>query len=208
MKGADTNSQGNWKVWVSFSDDEKDTISFDREDDLEASTHPSEQDAASFKPNPPAHLQDAPLFIEACCGCALLSACVSKHGFDVLPIDFHGNKHRPHLRVVELDLRKDSTWEFLTFLVKSRRPFHFHAAPPCGTASRARDRPLGPDEHGPPKLRSEEYPLGFPWLQGHWKAKVQSANSIYIKLISFCLWLNSLQIFWSIENPGNSYVGD
>eukprot|EP00438_Fugacium_kawagutii_P013469 Skav231273 [mRNA] locus=scaffold2436:470175:474164:- [translate_table: standard] len=127
-------------------------------------------------------------------------------GFDVLPIDFHGNKHRPHVHVVELDLRKDSTWGFLKFLVRSRRPFHFHAAPPCGTSSRARDRPLGPEEHGPPKLRSEEFPLGFPWLTGYWKDKVDSANNIYLKLIAFCLWLNALGIFWSIENPGNSYM--
>ena len=51
-------------------------------------------------------LEEPPLFVEACCGCALLSACVSKLGFDTLPIDFHGNKHRPFLHVVELDLRK------------------------------------------------------------------------------------------------------
>ena len=153
-----------------------------------------------------AHLQEAPLFIEACCGCALLSACVSKHGFDVLPIDFQGNKHRPFVHIVELDLRKESTWEFLRFLVQSRRPFHFHAAPPCGTASRARDRPMSHGDHGPPPLRSEQHPLGFPWLTGLSLAKVNSANRIYIQLAAFCMWFNSLGLSWSIENPGNSYL--
>ena len=146
------------------------------------------------------------LFIEACCGSALLSSCVSKAGFDVLAIDFHGNKHRPFVHVVELDLRKQSTWSFLEHLARSRRPFHFHAAPPCGTASRARDVALTEDQHGPPPLRSEEYPMGFPWLTGFWKDKVDSANSIYIHLVAFCFWLNLLHIGWSIENPGRSYL--
>ncbi len=38
----------------------------------------------------------AHLFVEACCGCALLSSsCVAKVGFEVMPmpIDFEGNKH-------------------------------------------------------------------------------------------------------------------
>ena len=39
-------------------------------------------------------LRKAQLFIEACCGCALLSASVSQMGFYTLPIDFRGNKHR------------------------------------------------------------------------------------------------------------------
>ena len=146
------------------------------------------------------------LFIEACCGSALLSSCASKAGFDVLAIDFHGNKHRPFVHVVELDMRKRSTWSFLEHLARSRRPFHFHAAPPCGTASRARDVPLSDDQYGPPPLRSEEYPLGFPWLTGFWKDKVESANSIYLHLVAFCFFLNLMGVGWSVENPGRSYL--
>jgi hypothetical protein len=44
--------------------------------------------------------------------------------------------------------------------------------------------------------------MGFPWLTGFWKDKVESANSIYIHPAAFCFWLNLLQIGWSIENPG------
>eukprot|EP00435_Cladocopium_sp_Y103_P059251 s441_g21.t1 len=61
---------------------------------------------AGIDSTPPRLLREAPLFIEACCGSALLSACASKAGFDTLAIDFHGNKHRPFVHVVELDLRK------------------------------------------------------------------------------------------------------
>ena len=81
--------------------------------------------------------KDSLLFIEACCGCALLSSCVAKLGFEVMPIDVEGNKHRPYMHVIQLDLRKRETWQFLRYVAESRRPFHFHDAPPCGTASRA-----------------------------------------------------------------------
>ena len=43
-----------------------------------------------FDVNPKKRLGEPPLFIEACCGCALLSACAAKMGFDILPIDFQG----------------------------------------------------------------------------------------------------------------------
>ena len=93
-----------------------------------------------FDAKPQHNLPEAPIFVEVCCGSALLSACASKMGFRILPIDFDGNKHRPFVHVVELDLRKKTTWDFLEHLVLTKRPFHFHAAPPCGPASRARDR--------------------------------------------------------------------
>ena len=150
--------------------------------------------------------KDSLLFIEACCGCALLSSCVAKLGFEVMPIDFEGNKHRPYMHVVQLDLRKRETWQFLRYVAESRRPFHFHAAPPCGTASRARDTPMSSTDHGPPPLPSERWPLGFPSLTGYWAGKVLSANGIYLQLCAFCEYLNTLNITWSIENPASSYM--
>ena len=99
---------------------------------------------------------EPPLFIETC-GCALLSA--AKMGFDVLPIDFQGNKHRSFVHVVELDLRRRSTWDFMEYLIVTRQPFNFHGAPPCGTASRARDIPLLDEQLGSPPLRSGEFPI-------------------------------------------------
>ena len=146
------------------------------------------------------------LFIEACCGCALLSSCVAKLGFEVMPIDFEGYKHRPFVHVIQLDLRKPETWELLRYVAESRRPFHVHFAPPCGTASRARDFPMSMEDHGPPPLRSEQWPLGFPGLVGVSAAKVNSANQIYLQVCSFCEFLNTLNITWSIENPERSYL--
>ena len=149
---------------------------------------------------------EAPLFIEACCGCGLLSSCMAKAGFETFSVDFEGNKHKPYIHVVQMDLRKGSSWEFFHHLAVTKRPFHFHGAPPCGTASRARDYAMDDTGWGPPPLRSESFPLGFPYLNGHWKAKVLSANAIYVGMAAFCFFLTSLGITWSIENPATSYM--
>ncbi|CAE7623604.1 bath-40 [Symbiodinium necroappetens] len=147
-----------------------------------------------------------PVLRQACCGCARLSATLKKDGFDVLPLDCEGNRHRPLVTVVTPDLRKPASWEFLQTCVLTNRVFHFHGAPPCGTASRARDRPMSSAEWGPPPLRSDRYPQGFPWLRGTWRDKVESANLIYLQMARFCEWLSSLNISWSVENPERSYM--
>ena len=146
------------------------------------------------------------LVIEACAGTATLSSVLKDVGFEVLPIDFGKQRNSSHLHIINLDLRKRHSWDFLAKIAMSRRMFHFHGAPPCGTASKAREIPMGEDHHGPPQLRSEQYPLGFPWLQGVNKDRVQSANAIYVNMALFCLWLHSKSIGWSVENPGNSYI--
>ena len=138
--------------------------------------------------------------IEACAGSAMLSSVLQQY------VDFGGNKHRPYVHVVNLDLRKRHAWEFLTKVVMGRRVFWFHGAPPCGTSSRARDRPLSSSSHGPPPLRSESHPLGLPCLAGVDLERVESANMIYLQMAEFCIWIHSLGIFWSLENPGNSYM--
>ena len=144
--------------------------------------------------------------IEACAGSAMLSSVLQQYGFETLPIDFGGNKHRPYVHVVNLDLRKRHAWEFLRKVLMGRRVFWFHGAPPCGTSSRARDRPLSSTSHGPPPLRSESHPLGLPWLAGVDLERVESANMIYLQMAEFCIWIHSLGIFWSLENPGNSHM--
>eukprot|EP00973_Karenia_brevis_P006559 892588-Karenia_brevis.AAC.1 len=55
---------------------------------------------------------------------------------------------------------------------------YVHFAPPCGTATRAREirRAHGPD---PKPLRSVDHPNGLPNLSGDAKAKVDSANLLY-----------------------------
>ena len=77
-----------------------------------------------------------PLFIELCCGSALLSSVAQEAGYSVLPVDWGHNKHSPYVRALQMDLRQPSTWEFIRHVCQTRPIAWIHIAPPCGTASR------------------------------------------------------------------------
>ena len=155
----------------------------------------------------PCHVAEQSLLvIEASAGTTTLSSVLKDLGFEVLPIDFGKERNLIHLHIIDLDLRQKHSWEFLAKVVLSQRTFQFHGAPACGTASKAREIAMSDSKHGPPPLRSNEYPLGFPWLQGIQRDRVQSANSVYIHVAPFCMWLQSLSIGWSIENQRKPHI--
>ena len=175
-------------------------------------------------PAPESHIEDVPLplscdqteldnykgdclvVLELCAGSAILSAILKREGFDTIPIDFMGNRHRPHMHVLSMDLRLESTWRFLEYAVVTRTVLHVHCGPPCGTCSRARGIILDDGSAGPQPLRDESFPLGFPFLKGNNLERVQSANLVYLQMAKFVRWLNSLGIGFSIENPTNSLL--
>ena len=82
------------------------------------------------------------------------------------------------------------------------------AAPPCGTASRARERPLKSfAKRGfriPQPLRSDAFPDMLPHISGKDRAKVELANQLYDQLADIFLHALSLELLCVIENPGNS----
>lgn len=89
------------------------------------------------------------------------------------------------------------------------RPQVIHVALPCGTGSRARERPLPKHliAQGAPQprpLRDDRHPLGLPNLRPLEQVKVQVANA----LASFAIDLLALAVssgtMLSIENPENS----
>ena len=82
-------------------------------------------------------------------------------GFRAIGIDHSACRHRAEAITVRIDLacpegqREARAW-------RSRPQLKFVAMdPPCGTATRAREKP-GP----PPPLRSDEHPYGLPGLEG------------------------------------------
>ena len=178
------------------------------EDNMEQVEHV--KDAVPHSPATSLHagsgLSDALVTLELCAGSAMLSAILKRDGFDSIAVDFSGNRHRPHMHVLSLDLRLDSTWRFLEYAVFTRILFHCHAGPPCGTCSRARGIRLPDGRDGPKPLRSEQYPMGFPWLVDDDYRRVHSANLVYLKLCKFIRWLASLNIGFSVENPTNSIL--
>ena len=141
------------------------------------------------------------LVIELFAGCALLSACCKQRGFEVLPVDSIHNKAKPTVHVTTLDLRQKHSWDIIRQVIQARQVAHVHAAPPCGTASRAHELP-----GGPAPVRSPEEPLGLSTLQGTDLAKVRSANQIYLHLAALCQDMVRTRVPFSVENPGNSIM--
>ena len=83
-----------------------------------------------------------------------------------------------------------------------------HLAPPPDTCSRAREKALrGVRGGGPPLLRSDDFPLGFPDLAERlpsFVARVHSANQVYQACINIATDMLSLDVAFSLENPEDS----
>ena len=129
-------------------------------------------------------------------------------------IDHAERAHLPNDFYVVLDLQDKRAQDDLRKFVRHPDVRHVHFAPPCGTASRARDRPLTKSLRAagvfePPPARSDEFPLGLPDLaRQHPKlaVRVAAANELYDYTASVCELLSGLGRSWAIENPSNSYM--
>ncbi|CAE7227529.1 unnamed protein product, partial [Symbiodinium natans] len=155
-------------------------------------------------PDIPKPTAGEPLFLELCAGTAMLSRCFHEVGVPVMPIDHQHNRHLPLAKVCNLSLTEDSTWDFLRHLIDTCDILFVHAAPPCGTCSMARHIRRKGVSAGP--LRSEQFPMGLPSLNGVDRAKVEAANQIYTKLGLFLQDLSRRAIPWSVENPESSML--
>ena len=114
-------------------------------------------------------------------------------------------RHKTVFSVHRLDVSKDFAWELFDNLCLQERVIAIHFAPPCGTCSKARGRPLADGTPGPPALRSHEFPMGLPGMVPGDASRVASANAIYERIALFCL---SHDVAWTIENPRNSWLWD
>ena len=143
-----------------------------------------------------------PLFIEFCA--AMLSRCFKEAVFDSIAIDHSKNRFQPLAHICNVDLTKAHGWESLHHLVSHYNVVFVHAAPPCGTCSRAREIKLS--GKCPQPLRTEEEPAGISTLQGEDRERVLAAKAIYSGLSSFLQKCNQLGIPWSVENPARSLL--
>ena len=155
-------------------------------------------------------MQDGPpIFLELFAGRASFSRAMIQSGFEVVSVD-HKVGH-PFAPIVSLDLTTESGRQILQKLLHHPRLFAIHLGLPCGTASRAREKPI-PEElrakgvPSPPQLRSAEFPLGMPGLSPLNQAKVDSANMLYSLAIDILLIVLPKNIIVSIENPWNSWL--
>lgn len=149
------------------------------------------------------------LFLEVFAGTARLSKAVRDLGFQAMPIDKSAKRSSQiHICIYNLALPED-VQQLLEFITMNKdRIAWLHFAPACGTASRARERRLPRlEEQGfevAKPLRSEQFPLGFPTLQGVDKIRVEQANLVYANTAMIIRHAASFNIQCSIENPSNS----
>ncbi|CAE7811948.1 unnamed protein product [Symbiodinium sp. CCMP2592] len=141
-------------------------------------------------------------------GSARFSKACKDLGFRVLGLD--SSCYRAVSPVAKLDLTLDSAQAIFWDLIKECPPFHVHASPPAGTASRSRERPL-PRNHAlaskaPKPLRSDDFPLGLPSLSAasQQSLAVRKDNVLYRFVYKLLLHCSASGINVSVENPRNS----
>ena len=107
-------------------------------------------------------------------------------------------------KVIQLDLLLASHRQLLWKWLRAPGLVAVWLAPPCGTASRAREIPLQGDQE-PRPLRTSDNPEGRPDLSPEETDRVQKANSLYritAEIWTFCLQHDILAV---IENPYRSF---
>ena len=132
-------------------------------------------------------------------------------GFDAWAVDHKGSRlvpETPALFFLDLTIPEDICR--LQRLLQHPLLVYVHFSPPCGTCSRAREIAVpGLPGGGPPPVRSEAFPLGFPDLAERLPRehpRVQAANAIYKVIANVANDLIARGVAWSIENPSNSIL--
>ena len=147
--------------------------------------------------------------MEVFSGRASFSRAMIQAGFEVVSVDHEVDA--PFAPVVSLDLSTKSGQSILMEILSSKRLVAVHFGLPCGTASKARDRPISQELQrqgvpSPAPLRSADYPLGIPGISGINKLKVERANELYRFTLCILVFLEGRKVAVSIENPFGSYL--
>ena len=147
------------------------------------------------------------LVLEIFAGTCRLSKACRGLGLQALSVDKDVNRAENAV-VAKYDLCDANHFSTLEQLVRAERHrlVHAHFAPSCGTASRARERPVPglPAHRQPRPLRSNEKPDGLDNLNESEAARVEAANKSYNAAVDLILILLDLGVSVSIENPKNS----
>ena len=148
--------------------------------------------------------------LELCAGSAMLSACLQLLGFQSLAYDHTHNRHVTRHSVINLDLSDASSVDIVCDIIRNHAVVYVHIAPPCGTASKARNRPISEKLKAqgvpePKPLRSETCPAGLPNLSETDQKRVSKANAIYDLTVAVATLCAQLGVLCSVENPASSF---
>ena len=144
-------------------------------------------------------------FLEVFCGYGGLTKAMQQQGWKALGIDYGFNKDKPIGASVYIDLSTAAGQEAFWQLIHDRQCIYVHFAPPCGTASRAREKRIYAG-YDPKPLRTDAEPDGLSGLPERDQTRVNQANTLYEFVANACLKLSAMGIEWSIENPKNSLL--
>ena len=150
----------------------------------------------------------APMVIEVFAGTARLSQACQAAGFRTLAID--KSSGRSKFAIHRLDLTQVADLQALLDIITLEAD-HLelvHLAPPCGTSSAARNKPI---PHAvsrgipvPKPLRSTAEPQGLSTLVGVDLLRVQQANALYAAVGDIVRHCVALRVRVTVENPANS----
>ena len=152
---------------------------------------------------------DEIMVLEIFAGTARLTRAIKDLGMSAMAVD-KDNQRAQSVHIAKHDLNEpDQVQSLCDFIQRHHKQILWaHFAPSCGTASRARGRPLPKlaklGVKVPMPLRSDTKPMGLDGLGGLDKVKAETANITYDNaclLMRFCINLN---IAVSLENPENS----
>ncbi len=146
------------------------------------------------------------IILEICAGSARLTKAARSMGLKGVAID-HTNERSCGVDICIFDLTDASQLQDLLEYIRkdSSRIALIWVAPPCGTASRARERPIPGQKHCPKPLRSLVRPDALDGLSGVEKLKVELANQLYDAVLEIVKCAAELGINVAIENPTNSH---
>ena len=144
--------------------------------------------------------------IEVFGGSARLTLQMQRNGIAALAVDWLRNQSKPQALSVMLDLTSQDGQNTLLATLATGTVRYCHLAPPCGTASRARQIRMSSAVHGPPPLRSDRFPDGLHGVKGVDAERLRLANLLYQFTAECVMACQRHKVFWSIENPRNSLM--
>ena len=144
-------------------------------------------------------------FIEVFAGTARLCTAVRRHGLSMsFAVDKFVPKHAT-CTVLCIDLLSESGVSLLWQALQDPSVVALRLAPPCNTATRARERPARPIPGGPRPLRSVLQPDGLDSLSSREQQQVTEANHLYYLTFQVFKFCHAAGILVSCENPGRSH---
>ena len=151
--------------------------------------------------------------LEVFAGSTRLSKAALEQGFASVAID-HKSDRSCGIAIQHYDLTNPSQLDSLLVFIRENKDdiAMVWMAPPCGTASKARERPWKHLERlgmkVPQPLRSKEQPAQLDGLSGIDKIKTEAANVLYEAVKDIAIECYKLGIFVVVENPANSHFWD